>query len=99
MYIYCHFRISVAFLVARSTRHEIVKSGTACLLLLDVDDTTFSCHFLLRQEQLDVLLRTLLDMEDESLQLGCPARLSVEKKLLLFLWYSFRELSDKFNLT
>ena len=74
--------------------------------MMDMDDATFQRHLRLNREQFELLNRTLgeLGMDEAPTAIGGGKRIPLERKKLLFLWYmannnSFRELSDKFNVS
>ena len=88
----------------RSRQQNIVTSGTEWQLMLAMDDHTFVQNFRITRTQFNVLQGYLEEggLRSDHFQ-GLPP-LPVAKKVLMFLWYmahqySFREISDKFNVS
>ena len=97
-------------IVAQIRRNQhpqpVVKSGIGSHLFLTMDDGTFQSHFRLTRPQFEVLNHQLglLGMAASPEELGGQARVPLEIKTAMFLWYmanqnSFRELGDRFNVS
>ena len=90
--------------VLQSRQQVILKSGTEWEVMLDMDDNTFARHFRIRRSRFEQLLLLLQEggLHSEHSH-GLPP-LPVPQKALMFLWYmanqnSYREISDKFNVS
>lgn len=75
------------------------------MTLLNMQDSTFKSHLRLTREQFHLFCNQLRQhgMTDDHSP-GGPARIPVEKKVVMLLWYlanqnSFREISDKFDVS
>ena len=86
---------------------QILKSGVRCDLILNMDDRTFTRHLRLNNCQFERFIRFLEERghgNDHQMEQGSRPRIDIERKALMFLWYmantnSFREISDKFNVS
>lgn len=87
------------------SRHQVIlKSGIGWEVMLDMDDHTFASHFRIRRPRFDRLLQVLQEGGLQSQHSHGIPPLPVSQKALMFLWYmanqnSFREMSDKFNVS
>ena len=74
--------------------------------MMDMDDVTLQRHIRLTRKQFEDLTVQLggMGLEPSPIELGGSTRIRLEVKVLMFLWYmgnqnSFREISDKFNVS
>uniref|UniRef100_A0A8C5G485 DDE Tnp4 domain-containing protein n=1 Tax=Gouania willdenowi TaxID=441366 RepID=A0A8C5G485_GOUWI len=82
----------------------ILRTGTEWEVMLNMDDHTFKQHFRVTKPQFEYLAMKLQHngFENQNIQGVCPV--PVKKKVLMLLWYmanqhSFREMSDKFDVS
>ena len=113
MYLKFHslfYRVAVLHLIhlksLRRRRLEVIKTGTTCHLFMQMDNFTLQRHIRFDLAQFSTFVGYLIEMghDETDLSFGGKPRISIQKKGLVFLWYmannnSFREMSDKFNIT
>ena len=90
----------------KRTNMPVIKTGLACHLFQQMDDYTLCRHIRFNREQLERFIGVLIEWghDEPSDRPGGPTQIPIERKALIFLWYmsnanSFREISDKFNVS
>ncbi len=86
-----------------SIKKSILKTGTEWEILMQMDEHKFRRHLRVTWALFDVLLLKL-NQHIQTLHVGGRPDVPLHQKLAMFLWYmgnqnSFRELSDKFNVS
>ncbi|CAL8371238.1 unnamed protein product [Boreogadus saida] len=87
-----------ALILHLSLPTEVLKTGTEWRILMEMDDSTFQGHLRLTKPQFHFFL--------DKLEIIRPQNVDIKKVIMLlwYLWYlsnqnSFRELSDKFDIS